>query len=351
MRILAVESSCDETAIAIVEKTNSGQFKVLSSQVASQIETHQVFGGVVPEVAAREHYNALVPLFQNTLEAAGLRESELGAEIDAIAVTQGPGLIGALLVGISFAKGLALRFDKPLIPVNHVHAHIHGAFLGLDSLPTYPMLALVVSGGHTNLYLLKKPKDYLLVACTIDDACGECFDKVGKMIGLDYPSGARIEQLAKAGTPDLSTMPKLVPVKSRLEFSFSGLKTHMSKKFKAIDDPNSQETFDLLASFQETAFDLLLRKVVAVAEKYDNISGLVVAGGVAANKTFQRMADERLDFSLYFPKLAFCADNAAMIAANAFEEIDDHNLEVFKAPFDWDGYPRYEFAKYLRRDR
>ena len=197
MIVLGIESSCDETAIALLQDGS----KVLSSKVSSQIKVHEVYGGVVPEVAAREHLKIIEPLFKEALKESGLSAQD----IDLIAVTQGPGLIGALLVGISFAKGLASQLGVPLIPVDHVHAHVHGAFLGLDheiaEEEMFPALALVVSGGHTNLYLMNSPVDYKLKASTMDDACGESFDKVGKMLGLKYPGGPHIEACARSGMP------------------------------------------------------------------------------------------------------------------------------------------------------
>ena len=347
MRILAIESSCDETAMAIVECSQLG-FKVLSNRVASQIASHQVFGGVVPEIAAREHFDALDVLFKAVLGDASIAKDELTEKIDAVAVTQGPGLIGALLVGISFAKGLALRIGKPLIPVDHVHGHIHGAFLGLDESICYPFLSLVVSGGHTNLYLVKDAGSYSLVAFTIDDACGECFDKVGKMIGLKYPAGAVIEKMAEGGDPSSYSMPKPVPEKTRLEFSFSGLKTHMSKLLNGVGaTEKSGKIRDILASFQFSCFDQLLRKVETSIEKYDNITCLVVAGGVAANRTFREMAADRLVLKCHFPDLRFCSDNAAMIAVLAYESYQLGDPSSFSSPFLWDGYPRYDFLKYM----
>lgn len=203
MLILGIESSCDETAIAVVREGR----EVLSSEIAGQHEFHEVFGGVVPEIAARRHQQVIQPLYELALRNAAVSISE----IDAIAVTNGPGLIGAILVGASFAKGLALASRKPLIPVNHVHAHVHGALLGVDvpSKEIYPCLALVVSGGHTNLYYLEGPLDFQLLAGTVDDACGEAFDKVGKLLQLPYPGGPQIEIAARTGDKTRFKFPRI----------------------------------------------------------------------------------------------------------------------------------------------
>jgi len=211
MLVLGIESSCDETAIALVRDGR----EVLSSLVSSQIKVHAPYGGVVPEIAAREHLRSVRGLWKEAMNQAGIRPES----IDLIAVTQGPGLIGALLVGASFARGLGTSLNKPLLPVDHVHGHVHGALLGLPSdigeQDVFPALSLVVSGGHTNLYYMKSPVHFQLVASTVDDACGECLDKVAKLMGLPYPGGPHIEKLAKNGDPAAFRMPKMVPEKKR----------------------------------------------------------------------------------------------------------------------------------------
>ena len=345
MIVLGIESSCDETAVALVR---DGQ-EVLASKVASQVDVHKVFGGVVPEVAAREHLKAIQPLF---LEA--MAESKLSPkDIDLIGVTQGPGLIGALLVGVSFAKGLASHLEKPLLPVDHVHAHVHGAMLGLSpniiDEQLFPCLSLVVSGGHTNLYYMEDPIKFELLASTLDDACGECFDKVAKVIGLPYPGGQKIETLAKNGDPSKISMPKMVSEKQKMMFSYSGLKTHVLNYIEKEGPLSESMRADLCASFQEEALGQIIRKIKrAMQLKGKGVKSLLVAGGVAANSRFRDLVSQELSINSFFPKLTYCADNAAMIAALAWHEYnrykDDHKLLM---NHDWDAYSRYRFEKVI----
>jgi N6-L-threonylcarbamoyladenine synthase len=256
MLVLGVESSCDETAIAVVEDGTN----VRSSVIASQTAIHEVFGGVVPEVAAREHLRVILPTFRLALEQAAVSMDK----IDLVAVTQGPGLIGSLLVGISFAKALSLASGKPLIPLDHVNAHLHGALLGIaekDRANLFPALALVVSGGHTNLYYMTHATDFHLIAVSIDDACGECFDKVGKLLGLAYPGGPRIEVLAESGDPNRFEMPRMVQERNRLEFSYSGLKTHMVNLVRKLGKAPDFDLNSLCASFQREALGQIVRRL------------------------------------------------------------------------------------------
>jgi len=337
MIILGVESSCDETAIALVQDGT----KVLSSKISSQTTLHARWGGVVPEIAAREHLTALPVLLDAALQDAGC---EL-RDIDAIAVTQGPGLIGCLLVGVSFAKGLAQALQKPLIPINHVHAHVHGAFLGVnqDLQNLFPALALVVSGGHTNLYYLTSALHFELLAHTIDDACGESFDKVGKMLGLPYPGGPHVEALAKLGDPKRVAMPKMLQRRDHLAFSYSGLKTAVAHTLR---QPSLTATpADIAASFQEEALGQLARKINESLKLRPDARSLVIAGGVAANKRFKEMLDQSMPLPVYFPPLTYCGDNGAMIAAMAYYEWKQP-LASFRH-MDWDVYSRYPFETYL----
>ena len=341
MIILGIESSCDETAIAILENGT----RVLSSKVSSQIAIHETFGGVVPEIAAREHLKNIYPLFEEAL-----RESSLKAEdIDLIAVTQGPGLVGALLVGLSFARGLSAKLAKPLIPVDHVHGHIHGALLGLDKRVIgknlFPSLGLVVSGGHTNLYEMESPTHFLLKASTMDDACGESFDKVGKMLGLKYPGGPQIEACARQGNRKKFKMPKMLEGRDRLMFSYSGLKTHMLKLIKDFGGDIELHRADLCASFQEEALGQLIRKVkqCILTSEDKNFKSLIIAGGVAANKRFREMVSQELNLEVYFPKLTYCSDNAAMIAALGWYQYKEAgNSDSFDQQ-SWDVYSRYRY--------
>lgn len=343
MLVLGVESSCDETAIAVVEDGT----KVLSSIIASQTAIHDQFGGVVPEVAAREHLRAIVPTFQQALRAANVSIDA----IDLIAVTQGPGLIGSLLVGISFAKALAIASAKPLQPVDHVNAHLHGALLGvknIDRRQLFPCLALVVSGGHTNLYFMRHETDFRLVATTIDDACGECFDKVGKMLGLPYPAGPKIEVIASSGDRSRYEMPRMIQEKSRLEFSYSGLKTHMVNLVRKIGKIDKETMADLCASFQEEALGQIIRKLGHAHHKFPAAKSIVIAGGVAANKEFRRRLNTELKIPSYFPELSYCGDNAAMIAALGWYEFNKARAAGLAVEDNsWDAYPSYNFIKHF----
>lgn len=344
MIVLGVESSCDETALALVKDGKT----VLASEIASSVEKQAVFGGVVPEVAAREHLKALGPLVQSLCDRSNLSFDD----IDVIAVTQGPGLIGSLLVGVSFAKSLALMLDKPLVPVDHVHAHLHGALLGVDSEPQniFPCIGLVVSGGHTNIYYMEDETTFERMATTIDDACGECFDKVGKTLGLPYPGGPHIEKLALSGDPTVYKMPMMVQEKSRLEFSYSGLKTHVLNTFRKAksefgeaitEEQLNQIKADIAASFQEEALSLIARKIKSTEKIRKDAKAVIIAGGVAANKRFQVILNDNLRKPVIFPKLQYCSDNAAMIAAYGFFVYNEQSDKSIYQNLDWDPYSRY----------
>jgi N6-L-threonylcarbamoyladenine synthase len=347
MLILGIESSCDETAAAVVEDGH----KVLSSIVASQTAAHEVFGGVVPEIAAREHLKVILPTYELALAEAGIRIGD----IDGIAVTQGPGLIGSLLVGISFAKGLAFSSGKPLIPVDHVNAHLHGALLGISSEArenAFPAIALVVSGGHTNLYYMEHPTDFGLIATSIDDACGECFDKVGKMLGLPYPGGPRIEAIAVGGDPKRFPMPQMVQEKSRLEYSYSGLKTHMLNTVRKLGTTDDGQLRDLCAGFQREALGQLIRKFRVALARFPKVRSILIAGGVAANKEFRRLLAAEVSVPCHFPDLKYCSDNAAMIAALGwyqFEQTVNNAADPYQDP-TWDAYPGYDFVRHFRAE-
>ncbi len=332
MRILGIESSCDETAAAVVEDGR----RILSSVVASQIATHARYGGVVPELASREHLRAIVPVVRAALERADTRMEELGA----IAVTQGPGLVGSLLVGITYAKALALVRRLPLIAVNHIEGHIHAV---VSQNPVeLPALALVVSGGHTHLYEVSEGFRYRLLGKTRDDAAGEAFDKVAKLLGFSYPGGPVIDMLAPHGNPRAVAFTLAKMKGNTLDFSFSGLKTavlrwtearelsHEVEARRELLRRNSQpsveewvavtpkETLDVLASFQHTVIRELLRRAVKAAEGMGARS-LVISGGVACNSGLRVAAQaERLPYPVFFPTLGLSTDNAAMIAAAAF---------------------------------
>lgn len=336
--ILGIESSCDETAAAVVRDGRVA----LSSIVSTQIDLHQVFGGVVPEIAARAHLQLIDEVVQSALDEAGVKLEE----IDGIAVTQGPGLIGALLVGISYAKGLAYGSRKPLIPVNHVEAHVHGAVLGIEAKAEelYPCLALVVSGGHTNIYLMTEPTRFELLAYSIDDACGESFDKVAKLFGLGYPGGPQIERLARAGRPEVFPMPRMMEQKDRLFFSYSGLKTYMVNLRQRLPAPIEAGTLsDVCAAFQEEALSQLVRKIEAALQIRSQARSLLIAGGVAANQRFRQLIAERIKIPAYFPQLRFCSDNAAMIAALGYHHLEKAGSDDAFLNLSWDAFSRYHF--------
>jgi len=337
MIFLGIESSCDETALALVENGR----RVLSSAISSQVDLHAKWGGVIPEIAAREHLNALSSLYMDMLKSADFKAKD----VEAIAVTQGPGLIGCLLVGVSFAKGLAQASGKPLIPVNHVHAHVHGALLGIDANyeDIFPTLALVVSGGHTNLYFMKSPRHFELLAHTIDDACGESFDKVGKMLGLPYPGGPHVESLARKGDPSKITLPRMVERKSQMVFSYSGLKTAVSRAI-ASQSTTGQKLEDIAAAFQEEALGQIIRKLEIACKVRPESRSIIVAGGVAANQRFKKLVQGMTSLPVLFPPLGYCSDNGAMIAALGYHQ---WMAGEFDPSLGWDVYSRYPFEKFL----
>jgi N6-L-threonylcarbamoyladenine synthase len=318
MRILAIETSCDETAAAVVEDGR----RILSNVVASQAAVHAPYGGVVPELASRHHIESLCPVVEGAMADAGLSFPEL----DAVAVTQGPGLVGSLLVGVQAAKAIALVHGKPLVPVHHVAGHIQAPFLDPGGVPL-PALVLVVSGGHTSLFLVPEEGDYRLLGRTRDDAAGEAFDKVAKLLGLGYPGGPVIDRLAR-GADDSAVAFKVARIKDgRADFSFSGIKTavlhHVRREGIApVADPARvpDEVRRLVASFQRAVVEALVRGLVRAAEEHHPQS-LVVTGGVAANSRLREeaaRAGQRLGLPVFIPPLALSTDNAAMIGAAAF---------------------------------
>jgi N6-L-threonylcarbamoyladenine synthase len=310
MLILGIETSCDETAAALVADGR----RVLSSVVATQFELHAAYGGVVPELAARRHLENILPVIRGALDQAGV----VLAELDGLAVTQGPGLIGALVIGMAAAKALAFTLGKPLAGVHHLKAHILAAFL-TESPPPFPFVALVVSGGHTNLYLVRHFLEFELLGKSRDDAAGEAFDKVAKLMHLGYPGGVKIEALAAAGDPAAFHLPRPRILKEPLTFSFSGLKTAVAHQLKL--DPGILEDAaaraNLAASFQEAVVDSLTSRA-QLALKATGCRRLVVSGGVAANGRLRIALAEQAQTAgtqLFLPPLSLCGDNAAMVAA------------------------------------
>ena len=340
MRILGIESSCDETAAAVVENGET----VLSSVVASQMSTHGKYGGVVPELASREHLRAIVPVVRQALQGAGTKLEDLTA----IAVTVGPGLVGSLLVGLTYAKSLSFARRLPLIAVNHIEGHIHAVVLESRHAGTpveYPALALVVSGGHTHLFEVRAGFQYRLLGKTRDDAAGEAFDKVAKLLGYGYPGGPIIDRLAPYGNPAAVRFTFAKMKGNALDFSFSGLKTAVLRWVEARDmtaeiaarrnllrsgAPTTddwlrftpQPTLDLLASFQQAVITELLTRATASAAAID-ARGVIISGGVACNAGLREAARSAdLPYPVYFPSPGLSTDNAAMIAAAAFPKLE-----------------------------
>ncbi|MHB1131141.1 MAG: tRNA (adenosine(37)-N6)-threonylcarbamoyltransferase complex transferase subunit TsaD [Chloroflexota bacterium] len=341
MIILGIESSCDETAAAIVADGR----RVLSNPVASQIPIHRRFGGVVPEVASRQHVLAAAPIVEQALSEAGLGWSD----VDVVAATHGPGLAGALLVGLNLAKALAFARGLPFVPVNHLEAHIYANWLSLPGHdanapePRFPLLCLVVSGGHTDLILMRDHGEYRRLGRTRDDAAGEVFDKVARIIGLGYPGGPAIQQAAMDGNPRAFPFPRAW-LRQSLDFSFSGLKTAVLRTVEALAPPpggrneSSGQTrttpadvlrhpatselpvADLAASFQEAVVDVLVEKTRRAAERHQ-VRQVALAGGVAANARLREQMVARLPMEVLIPPLAYCTDNAAIVGGCGFYQL------------------------------
>ena len=314
MNILAVESSCDETAVAIVRDGR----QVLTDCIASQVPLHRIYGGVVPEIASRKHMEAIYALADQALKEAEMTRKDL----DAIAVTYAPGLIGAVLVGVNFAKGVALSTGMPLIPVHHIRGHIAANYIAYPELEP-PFLCLVVSGGHTMIVHVKDYTQMEILGTTLDDAAGECFDKVARVLDMPYPGGAALDKTAQSGDDTKYTLPRSRPGENPYNMSFSGLKTaalnlihHAEQVGEIVDIPG------LCASFSAAVSDTLVPRVVMAMEK-TGLKKIAVAGGVAANSRIRRdmtQAVEKLGGTLYMPPLSLCGDNAAMIGAQAYYE-------------------------------
>jgi N6-L-threonylcarbamoyladenine synthase len=308
MMILGIESSCDETAAAVVEDGR----RLRSSVVASQVAIHHRYGGVVPELASRKHIEMILPVVDQALDQAGIGPED----IEALAVTQGPGLVGSLLVGFSFAKGYAYGLGIPWVGVNHLEGHIHSAFLDPHP-PDFPFVALLVSGGHTALYHVTSFTAAELMGQTRDDAVGEAYDKVAKVMGLGYPGGAVIDQRAAEGDPARVPFKRPFLDKNGFDFSFSGIKSAANRFVQSHADELADLRPHIAAGFQEAVVDVLTHKLLAAAE-HQGCSRIAVVGGVAANQRLRervRAAGAARGFSVHIPSVAYCGDNAAMIAA------------------------------------
>ena len=312
MKVLAIETSCDETAAAVVRDGR----EVLSSIVSSQVDIHSKYGGVVPEIASRKHVESIVPVILEALDKARLHLDDM----DGIAVTRGPGLIGSLLVGLSVAKSIAFAKKKPLVGINHLEGHVAAIFLS-ERAPAFPFVALVVSGGHTLVYLARDFQDFVLLGQTRDDAAGEAFDKAAKLLNIGYPGGVVIDRLAKSGNPEAITFPR--PMRDSLDFSFSGVKTALLTYTRKRGPITEEEIPDIVASYQEAIVDVLVEKTLRAAT-LNEIPRVAVVGGVAANSRlrhrFMEEGDKRV-IDVFIPPPVLCTDNAAMIAV-----VGDHLL-------------------------
>ncbi len=358
MVILGIETSCDETAAAIVQY-KSGRFKILSNIISSQVDIHAKTGGIVPEVAAREHIKNMLPIIDQAFKKASLDYKK----IDTIAVTTGPGLITSLLIGVETAKVLSYVWKKPTIPINHLEAHIYSNWLRADSAelrarslgpkaqspkpraPQFPLLALVVSGGHTELVLMKKHLDYKVIGQTRDDAAGEAFDKVAKLLRLGYPGGPIISKLAEKGNPEAIDLPRPMIKEKNFDFSFAGLKTAVLYEIRSgkynLNDKKTIANF--CASFQQAVVDVLVEKTIRAAKEY-KAKSVLLSGGVAANHLLRKTLKEKVKKELpnsYFltPNSSLCTDNAAMIAAAGYFHALKHEStpwQKIKADPNWE---------------
>ncbi|MBS3921333.1 MAG: tRNA (adenosine(37)-N6)-threonylcarbamoyltransferase complex transferase subunit TsaD [Deltaproteobacteria bacterium] len=316
MRVLAIETSCDDTGAAVVLDGR----KILSNVVSSQVAVHQKYGGVVPELASRKHIEAIVPIVTEALERAGGTLQE----IDGIAVTQGPGLVGSLLVGLSFAKSLAFVTGAPFVGVNHIEAHLSAIFLE-ERPPRFPFLGLVVSGGHTSLFRVDGFGAYKMLGQTRDDAAGEAFDKVAKLLGLGYPGGPIIDQLSITGDSKAIRFPRASLGKDSFDFSFSGVKTAVVNFVKAHPEPAGgfpkEMICNIVSSFQEAVVDVLVKKTFQAA-RHQGLKRVVISGGVAANRLLRQRMEEGASeqkIRVHIPSPAFCTDNAAMVGVVGHE--------------------------------
>lgn len=333
MHILGIETSCDETAAAVIRD----DFKILSDVVLSQDEIHAPYGGVVPELASRQHIESIGYVVEESLRRAKVKLEE----VDAYGVTQGPGLIGSLLVGLSFAKGLAYYFRKPLIPVDHLEAHVESVFVENQAIP-FPAVAMVVSGGHTTTFFMKEKLEYKLIGRTRDDAAGEALDKIAKFLDLGYPGGPAIDKIAEKGDPRSYRFSLPYMTDRSLDFSFSGLKTAALNRIrKEKISKGHPQFYDFIASFERAIIRALLSNLNRTIKAY-HPSSLILCGGVARNKKLRREFEEfgqKMSLPSFVPSPRMCTDNASMVAALALEKMKKHDQISF--PLDSNAYPRF----------
>ena len=324
MNVLGIETSCDETGVGLFS-TERG---LVAHALHSQVALHAVYGGVVPEIASRDHIRMLLPLIDQVLSEAGI------ARPDAIAYTAGPGLVGALMVGGGMANGLGLAWDCPVIPVHHMEGHLLAPVLE-DEAPPYPFLGLLVSGGHTMLIAVRELGDYRLLGTTLDDAVGEAFDKTAKLLGLGYPGGPALAALAEQGDEQAFAFPRPMLKKPGFDFSFSGLKTAVMLEVRKAEATGTLCRADVAASFQRAVVDTLVGRAIKAA-RAEGLERIVVAGGVGANKLLRRDIAARFDGSVYYPRMEFCTDNGAMIAvAGALRLCEAKRAGEIKAQARW----------------
>lgn len=329
MKILGIETSCDETAAAVVEDGT----KLLSNQVASQVEIHARYGGIVPEVASRQHILAIIPIIKQAMAEARVA----WYDIDGIAVTVGPGLAGSLLIGVNVAKSIAVTQELPLIGVNHLEGHIYSNWLveyNPDSSPSFPLVCVIVSGGHSDLVLMKGHGEYVLLGRTRDDAAGEAFDKAARILKIGYPGGPAIERTAASGTASLE-LPRAW-LKGTSDFSFSGVKTAL---LRLVEEGVTSNTANAASSFQEAVVDVLVTKTVAVANDY-GVKQILLAGGVAANGVLRKRLVKLSPLPVLIPPLKFCTDNAAMIASCGYFRLQAGKVDGL----DLDVIPSFKLA-------